>query len=230
VRHHTRPDGSVTPEFAELLVKLAAGWPYFKLTELTIRVYARVLDDMPLADVRRACGRALSTGGEFFPAAPQLRRALEASPDDAALLAWTTLTQAASGAGAYMSITVEDAAAADALVQVFGSWPAFCAAEDGPALAMRRQEFLAAYRDATRRLAPGGPWRPLAGLCELAGPNVPGATWRALVGRQGLQLQRMKEVAGATSAEARALPQGQSPQEADGAAGGADGAAEGGRA
>jgi len=170
-------DGAVDGRFAELMVTLAESLGV-RLTEARIRLYAHLLGDVTIDDLRVAFGRAARerTSG-FFPTVGELRSFLGPTVDDGALIAWTALGRAAAEAGAYATIEFEDALAASALVDVFGSWAAFCATEDGPALALKRQEFLAAYRQA-RRVGLVGP-RELPGLGE---PMDQAAhTWQARV-------------------------------------------------
>ena len=178
----------VSPAFAELMVKLASAYPSVRLTEIGIRVYARALDDLTLEQVRGACSRAVKECA-FWPAVAELRKHIVASGEDAALLAWTALQQAAADAGAYASVELQDGASAEALVAVFGSWPQFCAEEEGPGLATKRQEFLAAYRQERRlRKAP----RRLAGFCEATGqyPADGGAVWVVRIAGSAVMVMR----------------------------------------
>jgi hypothetical protein len=165
-------DGAVTATFAKFMVQLAAHYPTTgKLSEATIRTYALALDGHTVDEIRSAVGRALGDGtlSNFFPSLPERMRLLRPSTDDAALIAWALFRRAAEDVGSYASLEVEDAAAGEALRLVFGSWPAYCAQEEGPALGARRQEFLAAYREAKRRLPPAPLPLRLQGLCESTG-------------------------------------------------------------
>lgn len=175
-------DGDVTPEFTRLLVQIAEGYPTTgHLSEGTIRIYAWALGDYTVDQVRDACLRLFRTGSGFFPSTVEILRQLgSTSNDDAGLLAWARFRQAAADIGAYASLEVEDAAAAEALTQVFGSWHAYCEEAEGPALAEKRKEFLAAYRVA--RALDGTPRvRRLFGLLESGGRYAP--TPRSIVGR-----------------------------------------------
>ena len=184
---HLTPDGHVTPIFAAMLVRLAANYPTTgKLSEATIRSYAATLGDVPVRDLIDACARHLqhpasADEAKFFPSAPTIAAWAAATADDAAVLAWATFRRAAEDVGAYASIEVEDACAAHALVSVFGSWAAFCAAEAGPAEYARRQEFAAAYREACRRARMAVGATRLPGLCEGLGRYLGGPA--AVVGR-----------------------------------------------
>lgn len=153
--------------FAALMVTLAESWGA-KLTEARIRLYAAALADVPEPQLRLAAERAVRESA-FFPTVAYLRQCVGLSPEDAGVLAWASLRAAAAAHGAYASLTVADGAAAEALEVACGSWPAFCALEEGPALHTRRAEFLAAYRALRGRV----PARRLAGLCETTGHYSP---------------------------------------------------------
>lgn len=176
-------DGNVTPEFTRLIVAIAEGYPTTgNLSEGTIRIYAWALGDYTVEQIRGAFLRLFKEGSGFFPSTVEILKQLGAtSSDDAALLAWAQFRQAAADVGGYASLEVEDAAAAQALLDVFGSWHAYCEEEEGPAMAMKRKEFLAAYR---RRLhSPDVPGKALRlfGRLESGGGYVP--TSHSIVGR-----------------------------------------------
>jgi len=64
----------------------------------------------------------------------------------AAKLAWTAVERAIRQAGSYRGVTFSDASIGDAVLQVFGSWPAACAYDfDSPGWAIKRQTFLAVF-------------------------------------------------------------------------------------
>lgn len=189
-------DGAVTPQFAKMMVWLAEAIGV-RVAESTIRIYAEMLGDIEVEDLRRvfrAIANEPSDRRTFMPGVPEIRRHLQPTGDDAALLAWTALNAAASDVGAWASIDIEDGAAAEAVQMVFGSWPAFCEMEDGPALAIKRQEFMAAYRQAARVRRAVDAVR-LPGLCAVAGTAPPlelaSSTWVARVALTGhVQLHR----------------------------------------
>lgn len=160
-------NGDVAPWFAAVMVETAeaAG---IRLTETRIRIYALDLEDLPPDAIVAAFRRVRREGSGFFPSVAEIRRQVEGTPDDRALLAWTALERAVGLVGAYQSLDVADTAAAEALVTVFGTWPAFCAHEAGPELLVKRQAFLAAYRAARARERDAGP-RRLIGLHEASG-------------------------------------------------------------
>ena len=138
--------------FAHLMVTLAECYgasPSAKLTEERIRLYERGLSDLTQQQVRDASLSAVKEL-KWFPTIAELRAYAVPSPEDAALIAWSGLERAAGRVGAYASLQIDDRAIATALMETFGGWPEFCLTQDGPALALKRQEFLAAYRQARR--------------------------------------------------------------------------------
>lgn len=184
-RLHLTATGHVTPEFASLLEKAALGRPAARLSEQDIKAAAILLGDIPLDQLVRAYGRALrEQAGSFMPSPADIRRLVEGTPEDAALLAWSSLCRAVQEAGAYASLEVADGAAAGALLAVWGSWASFCDEPEGPGLALRRTEFLAHYRR-LRREGPLGP-RRLAGTIEAQGPPDGSRVLTATVSADGL--------------------------------------------
>lgn len=180
---HLTSDGKATPEFADLMRRMADARPGARLGDVTILRYASLLGDVPMQALYPAVYRVLrEVPGQFLPSVADIMRAVHGPAEDAGLVAWAGLRDAAGRVGAWASLEVEDPATAEALLLVFGSWPAFCEMEDGPALAIRRQEFMAAYRMA--RVKPrqaGQDARRLAGLCEGGGAYAGGP--RVALGR-----------------------------------------------
>lgn len=173
-------NGAVTPEFADLMLKLAE-YLGVRVDESIYRGHAKLLGDIPFDQLRVACTRTAQRHKyRTFPTAADIRSYIETRVEDAALIAWAALDQAARSAGAWSSVVVEDPAAAEALVLVFGDWPRFCAYEEGPALAQRRQEFLAAYRVAQARPRTTAPVT-LAGLCGVPKGEIAGSVVTARV-------------------------------------------------
>jgi hypothetical protein len=162
-RHITNED--VHEDFAKILAGLAEAFRT-ELTAAQIKVYAFGLGDMPIDAVRTAAWRHIKEG-RFFPSVSELRG--ETPIEDAALIAWNALERAAEKIGAYQDLEVEDPRLAIAVSHTFGSWPAFCELEDGPALAMKRKEFMAQYKAA--RVSDRKPVR-LAGWCSLLGETA----------------------------------------------------------
>ena len=161
------PDGHVVEWFGTLFGELAEAYPNVRIREGTTRRYAEALQDLSPDQIKAAMAAAILEC-DWFPPVAKIRTFVAPSADDAALLAWVGLLDAAAQVGAYRSLEIADACAAEALVRAAGSWGEFCALEDGPALATVRTGFLAAYRDARRRLRQAPPMR-LAGLLEAAG-------------------------------------------------------------
>jgi hypothetical protein len=183
-------DGRVTPEFGAEMARLYASRPSARPDSTTTRAYADLLGDLDIETVARAMRlAALTVPGTFLPGVPEIRQFAAPSLSDAPMLAWTLLQRAAEDVGAYVSLQVDDACAAFALVTVFGSWPEFCAQEDGAGMAARRHEFAAAYREAVRMPPESLPSTRLAGLCEQSG-NYPQATLGGHVWRADVNLLR----------------------------------------
>ncbi len=155
--------------FCKLMLWAAEAFPNAQPREGTFRIYYAVLGDLSPEQVRAAFLHAIKDSGtDFFPSAPKVRSYAVPSADDAGLLAWTALGQAAGTVGAYQSLDCDDAAVVVAVRAVFGSWPEFCSqAVDVPtgAWLAKRGEFIAAYRDARRNAPTGQPSR-LDGLLE----------------------------------------------------------------
>lgn len=180
-------DGGVDAQFSKAMFNLAETLGT-RITETRIRSYASLLADVPYEDLRVAFVRAAREGQTgFFPSIGELLAHIGPTPTDRGLIAWTALCQAAERVGAWASLEIEDGAAADALLTVFGGWPDFCEMADGPALALRRQEFLAAYRNARRSVA--GP-RRLTGLCGQPPPELAGRVWAGAVTAGGCVIVR----------------------------------------
>lgn len=174
------PDGHVEGWFARVIF-VTAEMAGVKITEARTRYYAMDLQEFSQEQIESAFVRVRHEGAGFFPFVADIRRQIMPSPDDAALLAWTALEQAAERIGAYQSIVFEDPATAEALLAVFGSWPDFCACDRSPELNTKRLQFGAAYRDARRRLQ--GPTEPVrcAGLLD-SGKRLAGSA-RLAMGR-----------------------------------------------
>lgn len=160
--------GNVVAWFATAIFETAEAFGT-KLTEARVRVYAADLDDLPQEQVVQALRTCRREGSGFFPSVAEVRRQCVATPDDRALLAWNAMEQAASKVGAYQSVEFGDPVAAMALLQVFGSWPAWCEMEQGPELALKRQQFMALYRDIRRHGTAGTAPIRLHGQLEGAG-------------------------------------------------------------
>lgn len=159
--------GNVAEWFGHVIFETAEAYG-LKLTESRVRIYAADLGEFEATQVIAAFRRHRKEG-KFFPTVAELRAQMVATPDDRALLAWNAMEQAAVRVGAYQSIEFEDPAAARALTMVFGSWPQWCQQETGPELLVKRQQFLAAYREVRRQEAAGATPIRLSGLLEAGG-------------------------------------------------------------
>lgn len=177
---------SDAPEwFGDALVALAEAYPSFRLREGTVRIYWAVVRGLPPDAVLGAIGRAPAEHPNFFPTAGQLRALIVPPVDDAGLLAWVGLHRAASSVGAYGDLDCADPAVAQALLSVFGSWPAFCEQCSDIASAAwnsKKQEFLAAYREARRT---GDAATARARVAGLLGDASPSRTWVATLTEAG---------------------------------------------
>lgn len=160
--------GNVVEWFATVVFETAEACG-IKITEARVRIYAADLGDLTPEQVKQAFRVCRREGSGFFPSVAEVRRQVVATPDDRALLAWTAMEQAAAKVGAYQSIEFEDTVAAAALLQVFGSWPQWCQQETGPELLVKRQQFLAAYREIRRQQAAGTAPVRLSGQLEGGG-------------------------------------------------------------
>lgn len=148
-------DNVATLEFAKMCMVLADALGA-KITDPQIRLHAHLLNDVPVEELRAAfhrCATELERG--FYPTPGQILSFTRASSTDMALLAWSSLGSACLTIGTYRDLYLADSAAAFALTTVFGSWPAFCAVEEGPELGLKRQEFMAAYREGHRHRTAG---------------------------------------------------------------------------
>lgn len=206
-------NGAVEERFAKLMVVLAEVLST-RLTEAKVRAYAALLGDVPYEQLQSAFRRAANTQrGGCFPSPGELREHIGPTANDAGLLAWTALDNAARSHGAYASVEVEDGAAAEALMATCGSWSEFCAIDEGPALAIKRQEFLAAYRSAARQ--PQQATR-LAGLLESDGSAGEGLVTRVLLTGRVESVRERRQIGG-TDEQRLALPEAGTARVSEGA-------------
>lgn len=134
-----------------------------KFSETKQMLYFAALEDLPFDEVVRALNIALRTC-KFMPRPSELRELVTDSTDDAAELAWLEYKRIARVDGAYRSPTV-DAALADTLIAVFGSWESACWTELSPEMwASKRKEFGRVYRVLANR-GTHGPAQ-LTGFCD----------------------------------------------------------------
>lgn len=184
------------------MVAMAEAYQNVKLTPEGIKIYASALNDLSLAEVRNGFSQAVREC-KFWPTVAEIRAYVTPSADDAALVAWSGLQQAAREVGSYGSLDVEDGCAATALLTVFNSWPQFCQTEEGPELGAKKAEFLAAYRQAKRGAQ--APVTRLLGLCALDGGYGGAETW---IGRLPVSGKVRTERAALPSGDRKALTEG----------------------
>lgn len=174
-------------EFRNRLVALAEVFD-LKLAATRQALYFEALRDVPFEAVARALNAAVKTC-KFFPRPAELRTLAIGDIDDATEAAWMLLRLAMAQAGSYTSLVCPDAAVGEAVIAVFGSWPAACACDLSPEMwAAKRKEFGRVFRVLRDRQLEGG--RYLPGICEVQ--NAGKAAWQrftpvCLVGHDGVQ-------------------------------------------
>ena len=167
-------------QFANIMTGLCEAYGH-KPSARRIAIYRRALSDLSYDQLRDACVRVVRES-TFFPAVADIRKYVEPATDEAGLIGWSALQRAAESVGAYKSLLVEDESLGQAVVAVFGSWPAFCQQTDIE-LATKRHEFAAAYKQARRG---GVGVRRLKGLCELSGQyEISNSVWAGLLSASG---------------------------------------------
>lgn len=168
-------------KFSALMTGLCEAYGYTP-TARRVALYKHALADLSYEELRDACARVVRES-KFFPTIADLRRHVEPVEDDAALIGWAGLQNAAEAVGSYSSIVLEDGAVGAAVIAVFGSWPQFCALSEA-AVAGRQKEFIAAYRQA-KRTGKGLAMR-LQGTCEISGGyQVSQHVWAGLLSVSG---------------------------------------------
>ena len=141
-----------------------------EVTPAGLRLYARAISDIPLADIDRAIDRALAVC-EFFPPPAKLRElAGVARPEDAAVHAWGVAFAAIGEHGAYRSVAFEDPLIT-AAVRHLGGWEVFCGmtSDDVP---FRRRDFERAYAAFARSGISPEQAAHLPGLHERSGTEI----------------------------------------------------------
>lgn len=158
----------VSDEFASLMLYMGEAYGV-RLSEQRIRIYAQDLSDLSIEQVKEAMAGARREC-KYFPTIAEIRLNALPTIDEAALIAWSGFERAAGQVGAWSPLVVDDVPAAEALTAVFGSWPAYCDSER-IAIATRRQEFVAAYRNHRRYNRKPGPvvLHGLTGGCQAQG-------------------------------------------------------------
>jgi len=99
------------------------------VTDVTVRAYATALEDIRLADVLRACKRAM-VESKWFPKAFELRElAGVLSPEDRAMRAWDAFAVANAKFGFYDTVNFDDPTI-NATVRSLGGWRYVSTIED----------------------------------------------------------------------------------------------------
>lgn len=151
------------PDFLRRLMALAEVFDV-KLSPARSALYFEALRDLPMASAMQALNAAVK-GCKFFPRPVELREFAQGNSDDAAEAAWLAFQSAMRRLGAMASVSVRDAALAETVLAMFGSWPEACAAELSPEMwAAKRKEFGRTYRVMRGRMLDGG--RYLMGTAE----------------------------------------------------------------
>lgn len=134
------------------------------LTPVRQALYFEALRDVPFPAVAHALNQAAKTC-TFFPRPAELRALALGDAESVAEAAWMALKRAMSTAGGYASLVCPDAALGEAVLALWGSWPAACASELSPEMwAAKRKEFGRVYRVLSDRQLDGA--RYLPGICE----------------------------------------------------------------
>lgn len=158
-------DISDSGEFGRRLVTLAELFDV-KLTGTRQALYFEALRDLPFQAVAQGLNQA-AKACTFFPKPAELRKFAVGDAEDLAETAWMAFRQTMRIAGGYASVLMADAALAETVLSVFGSWPAACQAEFTPEMwAAKRKEFGRVYRVLRDRALVGA--RYLAGIHEQA--------------------------------------------------------------
>jgi hypothetical protein len=109
-------------------------------------LYFKALRDLPAEAVNRAleeCARSCT----FMPRPAEVRSRIEGDPAAAIESAWLEFKRVARQVGGYASPTFADAALADTLTAIFGSWSNACWIDLTPEMwAAKRKEFDRVYR------------------------------------------------------------------------------------
>lgn len=151
------------PDFMRRLMALAEVFDA-KLSPARSALYFEALRDVPMASVVQAMNAAVK-GCKFFPRPVELREFAQGNSDDAAESAWLAFQTGMRRLGAMASVSVRDAALAETITAMFGSWAEACAAELSPEMwAAKRKEFGRIYRVMRGRMLDGG--RYLIGTAE----------------------------------------------------------------
>lgn len=136
-----------------------------KLSAARIALYFEALRDLDLSVVVAALNDAVKVC-KFFPKPAELREFALGNGEDRTETAWLAFRKAMKVAGSYASVSLLDAALAETVIAMFGTWPGACSQELSPEMwASKRKEFGRVYHVQLGRELQGG--RYLPGTCEL---------------------------------------------------------------
>lgn len=152
-----------SPEFLRRLKALAELFDA-KFSEAKATLYFEALKDLPLKAVIRALNQAVKAC-TFMPRPAELRNFALGDSEDRAESAWILFREAMKRAGSYASLAITDAALAETIVAMFGSWPQACSQEFSPEMwSSKRKEFARVYHVMCQRNLSGS--RYLTGISE----------------------------------------------------------------
>lgn len=156
-------DISDSGEFTRRLIALAELYGA-ELTPARQALYFEALRDLPFADVAMGLNVAVKTC-TWMPKPAEIRKLAVGDSEDRAEFAWLAWKTAARRAGHMASLIVDDAALAETIVAVFGSWEESCALELSAEMwSSKRKEFGRVYRVMSDRALAGS--RYLTGQAE----------------------------------------------------------------
>ena len=139
----------MTPEDApEFLGRLNALAELFdaKFSEVKQQMYFEALKDLDLCWVIEALNDAAKKC-TFMPKPAELRVFAQGDPQEAAEQAWVDFKEAARQIGAYRDWMPDDPETAQAVIDVFGTWPKACETDFSAEMwASKRKEFIASYK------------------------------------------------------------------------------------
>lgn len=173
-------------EFSRRLAALAEVFDV-KLSAARVALYFESLRDLPLEVVVVAMNQALK-GCKFFPRPIELREFAVGNSEDAAEKAWLSFRAALGRLGYMASVAIHDAALAETITAMFGTWAAACASDFSPEMwASKRKEFGRIYGVMRGRRLDGG--RYLLGMAESQNQHNPDWMRFVPVGRIGVDGQ-----------------------------------------
>jgi hypothetical protein len=136
-------------QFAKLMIALNEVFGRGEMSELKMEIYFKALQDFSIEQVSRGISTILANRTlDNFPKPGEIKEAIEGTPDDQALEAWTRLFWAIKNDGGYTAIIVDEPTAI--AVEQMGGWQELCmmlTKERG----FKRAEFLKLYQLALKQ-------------------------------------------------------------------------------